>query len=91
MKYSKLNLGQIEALVNKLGGEDGVKALLSGEAVIINRPAYLEYLRIALDFYKENIEWEGSLTKVGNTGLNVAQINKELGSMFRSPTEKQIA
>ena len=88
MKYSKLNLGQIEAIVNKLGGEDGAKALLDGEAVVINRSAYLEYLRIALDFYKENIGWEGSLTKVGNTNLNVAQINKELDSMLRSPTER---
>lgn len=34
MKYGKLTLGQIEAIVNKLGGEDGVKRLLSGELAV---------------------------------------------------------
>ncbi|MDO8495220.1 MAG: hypothetical protein Q7S32_01675 [bacterium] len=33
MKYGELNLGQIEAIVNKLGGMDGVQRLLSGELV----------------------------------------------------------
>lgn len=32
MKYSELNLGQIEAMVNKLGGMNGVHRLLSGVA-----------------------------------------------------------
>lgn len=30
MKYGKLNLGQIEAIVNKLGGEEGVEMFLRG-------------------------------------------------------------
>ncbi len=34
MKYGELNLGQIEAVVNKLGGMDGVQRLLSGELVV---------------------------------------------------------
>jgi len=34
MKYGELNLGQIEAVVNKLGGMEGVKRFLSGEMVI---------------------------------------------------------
>ncbi len=33
MKYGELNLGQIEAVVNKLGGMEGVKRFLSGETV----------------------------------------------------------
>ncbi len=36
MKYGDLNLGQIEAIVNKLGGMDGVKGLLSGALVVVN-------------------------------------------------------
>lgn len=36
MKYNKLNLGQIEALVNKVGGIDGVKKVLSGRAGIVS-------------------------------------------------------
>jgi len=34
MKYDELNLGQVEAVVNKLGGMEGVKRFLSGETVI---------------------------------------------------------
>ncbi|PIR72123.1 MAG: hypothetical protein COU42_02245 [Candidatus Nealsonbacteria bacterium CG10_big_fil_rev_8_21_14_0_10_36_24] len=33
MKYGELTLGQIEAVVNKLGGMNGVNKLLSGELV----------------------------------------------------------
>lgn len=34
MKYGELNLGQVEAIVNKLGGMDGVRRFLSGETVV---------------------------------------------------------
>jgi len=34
MKYGKLTLGEIEAIINKLGGMEGVKRFLSGELVI---------------------------------------------------------
>ena len=34
MKYGELNLGQVEALVNKLGGMDGVRLLLGDELEI---------------------------------------------------------
>ena len=34
MKYNELNLGQMEAIVNKLGGMEGVHAFLSGETVV---------------------------------------------------------
>lgn len=39
MKYGDLNLGQIEAIVNKLGGMDGVKGLLSGAMVVVKAVA----------------------------------------------------
>ncbi len=34
MKYGELTLGQVEAIVNKLGGMDGVQRFLRGELVI---------------------------------------------------------
>ncbi len=34
MKYGELNLGQVEAIVNKLGGMEGVQRFLSGESVV---------------------------------------------------------
>lgn len=36
MKYNKMNLGQIEALINKVGGPDGVKKILSGRVGIVS-------------------------------------------------------
>ena len=35
MKYGELNLGQVEALVNKLGGMDGVKRFLAGTVEVV--------------------------------------------------------
>ena len=37
MKYGELTMGQIEAVVNKLGGMEGVKRLLSGELVGVEK------------------------------------------------------
>jgi len=34
MKYGELNLGQIEAIVNRLGGMEGVQRFLSGELIL---------------------------------------------------------
>lgn len=34
MKYGELNLGQVEAIINKLGGMEGVQRFLSGELVV---------------------------------------------------------
>ncbi|PID51937.1 MAG: hypothetical protein CR972_04510 [Candidatus Moraniibacteriota bacterium] len=34
MKYGELNLGQVEAIVNKLGGMSGVRALLQDDLII---------------------------------------------------------
>ena len=34
MKYGELNLGQMEAVVNKLGGMEGVRRFLSGELLV---------------------------------------------------------
>ena len=38
MKYSDMTLGTIEAVVNKLGGEDGVRRFLAGELMLTASP-----------------------------------------------------
>lgn len=40
MKYGNVSLGRIEALLNKIGGEDGMMAILSGRATI----AYIKHI-----------------------------------------------
>lgn len=45
MKYSKLTLGQIEAIANKLGGEQGITDFLSGKTKVV----YLESVKESID------------------------------------------
>lgn len=42
MKYGELNLGQVEAVVNKLGGMDGVRRLLANELVVTEQKSLTE-------------------------------------------------
>jgi hypothetical protein len=39
MKYGELNLGQVEAIVNKLGGIEGAMRLLRGELKVVCKTA----------------------------------------------------
>lgn len=48
MKYSDLTLGQVEAVVNKLGGMEGVKRFLSGEMVV--KAVVGEVVRLFVDY-----------------------------------------
>ena len=43
MKYSELNLGQIEALGNKLGGMKGIEDILAGKLVVVPRGTQLHF------------------------------------------------
>ena len=52
IKYSDVNLGQIEAVLNKIGGEAAIPRLLSGELVVVERepkPEPVLNTRIQLD------------------------------------------
>ena len=37
IKYGDVNLGQIEAVLNKIGGEAAIPRLLAGELVVVER------------------------------------------------------
>ena len=54
MKYGELNLGQIEAIVNKIGGMEGVEALLRGELVVTSTENIVSY-PITID-YEQSLE-----------------------------------
>lgn len=69
MKYGDLNLGQVEAIVNRLGGMKGVQRFLSGELVIqpasvmlssivhvdcLVRPTYPDWVKDTLNLELEN-------------------------------------
>lgn len=42
MKYGELNLGQIEAVVNKLGGMEGVQRLLAGHSEVVTKNSVID-------------------------------------------------
>ncbi|OGY90598.1 MAG: hypothetical protein A3B30_00110 [Candidatus Komeilibacteria bacterium RIFCSPLOWO2_01_FULL_52_15] len=62
MKYGELNLGQIEAVVNKLGGMDGVERFLSGETVVkmLDR-VFPTWKTIKLGTHKDALALESAL------------------------------
>lgn len=42
MKYGLINLGQIEALINRIGGEDGLQAILDGRAEVVVKEHFID-------------------------------------------------
>ncbi len=54
VKYSELNLGQIEAIVNKLGGMEGVQRFLSGKVEIVAK-SILSFLRVETIFAQPTV------------------------------------
>lgn len=58
MKYGKYSLGQIEAMINKLGGEEGADALLRDDLIIQPKPLPFpknEYGHYALTIVGRNL------------------------------------
>jgi hypothetical protein len=50
IKYSELNLGQIEAVVNKIGGMSGVQRLLADDLVVVEKSNLKPVVTGARDF-----------------------------------------
>lgn len=61
MKYNDLTLGQIEAIVNKLGGMDGVKNFLSGKGDVVDN-SFLDPMTLDPTMLKFEVEVDISLT-----------------------------
>lgn len=68
MKYNELSLGQIEAIVNKLGGMEGVSRFLTGELEMVDRG-----YRIMMDF-KVSLK---DMVKAGKYAWVNPRINRE--------------
>ena len=67
MKYGNLNLGQIEVIVNKLGGMENVERLLRDEVIIrltstLDEKEYqvtIDYIRSLADWSDSDYRWHG--------------------------------
>lgn len=91
MKYGELNLGQIEAIVNKLGGMDGVHRFLAGSIEIVVKKILTLVATVkdvavesfvALDKFRE-----GKTTD----GVRVAWFGDNFKKNFLGKTEKSVA
>lgn len=59
MKYGELTLGQVEAIVNKLGGMGGVKRLLSGETVVsVANRVFKKAKRVVGNLYRLIVDYD---------------------------------
>ena len=73
MKYGELTLGQIEAVVNKLGGMNGVNKLLSGELVVKEMENQRQTSMVIVD-YSQTL---AQMIKAGNYGWVNNDITQE--------------
>jgi len=74
MKYGELNLGQVEAIVNILGGMDGVRRLLSGDLVVKAR-SFTIWKTVTLGVHKSSSAYRAALKANGyHIGDNADQI-----------------
>ncbi len=68
MKYGEINLGQVEAIINKLGGEQGALRFLRGELVISVKPIELPVWKtVKLGTCKTPDEYRKALKKAGRS------------------------
>ena len=63
MKYGKLTMGQMEAIINKLGGEEGARRLLSGE-LMVSVPRFTK-MTVKLGTHKTPDSYRRALKKKG--------------------------
>lgn len=64
MKYGEITFGQMEAIVNKLGGTEGVKRFLSGETVV--KQTFKVWKTIKLGTHKDANALRQALCAKGN-------------------------
>lgn len=103
MKYNDLSLGQVEAIVNKLGGMEGVKNFLSGKIAIKNNSSKEKFIFKDFFFTQPNLTLIGINTECTETSENRYALNsiekvcseptpykstKDLNSVLRFPLEK---
>lgn len=86
-KYSELSLGQIEAIVNKLGGMEGVQRLLSGKVEMVLK-SILTFIRTIVipaqsavttskQYFEEaGVKWTGDNFEAQFLGLEVEAVDE---------------
>lgn len=85
MKYGELNLGQVEAIVNKLGGMDGVKRFLSGEVLVRATNLLKQVAKASVSDIKR------FLAKDNLKAANVVWMNDNFKRLFLEKVEENVS
>ncbi len=81
MKYGKLTFGQMEAIVNKLGGMEGVQLLLQGELIVQPRLSPYpknENTHYVLSIVGKNLPGEEEIAKLEEKDLTIKEGAREI-------------
>ncbi len=95
MKYNQINLGQIEAIINKLGGEDGVKGLLSGALVVVQnttaqaKEKLLEFVSTVRVSGSKRFVARDSFKKGNADGVKIYDIYQSFKTNFLGKTKEE--
>ena len=91
MKYPKLDLGKIEAMVNKLGGMEGVQEFLSGKTIVISKEKTVPFEQVFKFITEIQAYLQGKFQKA-EIDLNLVTVcnNKELPS-FRGSSINDVS
>ncbi len=82
MKYSKLDLGKIEAIVNKLGGYEGVHQFLSGETCVVEKKQLAPFESVFYSIVEIQNELQNKFKKAGIKLSLVTVCNTEENPSF---------
>jgi len=80
MKYPRMTWGKMEAVINKLGGEEGVERLLCGELLVVSDPTRKFYERCGIFYF--------SVTSRGKTGPDWIDYFEKSGSPISAGARK---
>ncbi len=72
MKYNEMTFGRMEAIINKLGGEEGVEKFLSGKIHLVETKFPI-WKNVKLGVYKTVLDYQNALIENGLRSTSLAK------------------
>lgn len=90
MKYGELNLGQVEAIVNKLGGMDGVRRFLAGSIEVVVKKLLTLVTTVKVATVEHFVANEKFIEGKTTDGVKIAWIGDNFKANFLEKTENGV-
>lgn len=90
MKYGELNLGQIEAIVNKLGGMEGVQRFLAGSIEVVVKKILTLVATVKVAAVEHFVAAEKFREGETTDGVKVAWLGNNFKTNFLGKTEEGV-